>query len=272
MSAPTRPRWVVNVASIGMIVVTLALLLGLAALSGFRGLPTPALPAFVDLEVVSDPTPVPLDPGELTERYGAAVWRVEAAGCGIESIGTAFAIDDLLLVTTRQVTEIDAAPRLVSRDGSRRLDAVVVGFSQDPDLAVLEVRQFLMPTLAWADPAGLTEGEQLVVLGHAAPEHVTLTTIRSFVTEGAVRRAIHAEGLSAADSHGAPALTSEGRVAGMVTVAVGPDGRHLVPVLTTHEHLQGAIETLVEGRPGAEVRCDALGVRAEIPGLGAEPG
>ncbi len=188
-------------------------------------------------------------------------------GCGVESIGTAFAIDDRLLVTNRHVTEIDATPQLVSRDGSRRLDAMVVGWSQDPDLAVLEVRQFVAPTLAWADSAGLTEGELLVAFGYPTPGHdfaVTPTRIRSFVTDGALRHAIRTDGRFDTGNSGGPALTEEGRVAGVVAAFAGSEGDQLVPMLTTHDHLRPTLEALVRARPGVEVRCEDLDPRSHV--------
>ncbi len=158
-------------------------------------------------------------------------------------------------MTTGQVAGIDPGPQVVSQDGRRRLDAVVVGTSDDPDLAILEVQQFLVPTLAWADPSELVEGGQLVVLGTGGAGQdpaFTSVEIRSLVPPGAaVPRAIHAEGLGVGVAPGCPALTAEGRVAGVLTELVAAEGQPPVPLLLTHEH---------------------LGARAQMPGDWAEAG
>lgn len=274
MSAPARSWWVFNVVMIvGVLVMTT---LGVITYVGERNRPPPRVPAFVDLERSRELIPVPVEPATLAHRFGGAVWQVEAAGCGDESIGTAFAVSDRLLVTAGQVAGIDPAPQVVSQDGRRRLDAVVVGTSDDPDLAILEVQQYLVPTLAWADPSELVEGGQLVVLGTggAGQDHVvTPVEIRSLVPAGAaVPRAIHAEGLGVGVGPGSPALTVEGRVAGVLTELLAVEDQPPVPVLLTHEHLREQLELLVAQRPGARVRCEDLGARAQMPGDWAEPG
>lgn len=84
----------------------------------------------------------PTSVSELAAAFGDAVWRVEATGCGIAGGGTAFAVDDRMLVTNWHVVANDDTPVVVSRDG-RRLDGRVVGWSSDPDVALVEVSQDL---------------------------------------------------------------------------------------------------------------------------------
>lgn len=216
----------------------------------------------------ADPPVVALSASEIAARYGDAVWRVEAVGCGVESVGTAFVVGPSLLLTNWHVTVNTTTPRVVSRDGTRRLDAVVVGWSPDPDIAVLAVSEPLGAPLLWADPADLVEGEELVTLGYPVPDHtfaVTRTMVMSFMTQDGVRRAIRTDGLVDQGNSGGPALTTDGRVAGVVTELAGSQGYQLFPVAYTYPALHATVEHIVTTQPGGVPDCDAFARRLGLP-------
>lgn len=260
--ARRRSRWPAIVAAMLMVVVLVATVVGVLAVRAQQA----GEPGLVEAER-TDPAPVPtappsaIDVGLLTERFGAAVWRVEATGCGMESVGTAFVVGDRLLVTNQHVTAVDTSPQVSSLDGSRVLGATVLGWTLDPDLAVLEVAEPLTPVLTWASAAQLADGQRLLVLGYPRPAHAftaTPTAIRRFVTDAGVRRAIVSDAPLVQGNSGGPALTADGRVAGVVTELAGEQGAPLVPVLYTYDHLRDTIAAIVAARRGAVVDCDAV--------------
>lgn len=229
--------------------------------------PTPAPPA--------PPAPAPpvLDADLLVARFGDAVWRVEAQGCGLSSTGTAFVVGERWLVTNWHVTAIDTSPQVVTRDDTRVLQARVLGWSREPDLAVLEVDAPLAPVLGWADPVGLRAGEPILALGFPRPDYrfaATVATIRSFAGAGGNREAIVVDGGLQEGNSGGPALTADGRVAGIVTEAAAVAGGPRTPILYTYTHLAAELERIVATRPGAVVDCDAVGVQPSFPAPGWE--
>jgi hypothetical protein len=197
---------------------------------------------------------------ELARRFGDAVWRVMADGCGGRSSGTAFAVGKRTLITNGHVVNTDMAPRLVSRDGGEVLQGQVLGWSVRPDVAVIRVESDLETRLAWAATDGLEEGQQLVALGYPVPAGdftVTRADILSFQTAGAKREAIRTDGALDQGNSGGPVLTSRGKVAGVVTeMAVSP-GFQTVPLSYTHDHLSATIDELTQDS-GAQADCSAF--------------
>ncbi len=201
---------------------------------------------------------------ELAAEFGDAVWRVEVEGCGIpEASGTAFAIDEHTLITNWHVVTIDTSPHLVSRDGETEITARVVGMNRDPDIAVLETEQALPVTLEWADTESLSEGQHLVALGYPVPAldfSVTSTNIVSFQVEDQSRQAIRSDGNIDYGNSGGPALTSEGRVAGVVTeLDPNLEGVRLLSLIYTHASLEETIERMIEQDEPPEPDCSYLG-------------
>jgi hypothetical protein len=220
----------------------------------------------VPLATAEAPAP-DLSAEELARRYGDAVWRVEATGCGVEATGTAFAIDARTLITNWHVTVVDAAPQLVSRDGETTLQGRVLGWSDQPDVAVIRVDEDLATTVAWTDADDLEEGQPLVALGYPLPATdftVTRGDITSFQTDDGVRQAIRTDAALDKGNSGGPVLTSRGAVAGVVTEMAPSDGFQLVPLAYTYDHLRETIAELSTG-DGVESDCDAAGARPELP-------
>jgi hypothetical protein len=220
------------------------------------------------------PPAVPVPPGgfsaqQLADVFGDAVYRVEAAGCGIDDAsGTAFAISPYHLVTNWHVVVFDTEPVLVSR-GGERLPGHVIGMSQTPDVAVVQVDEPLPRYLEWAPAASLQEGQPLVAMGYPLPAldfTVNQLTIASFETEGDRRTGIRVDGRIDRGNSGGPSLTVDGKVAGVNTSAnVNPGaavgglsggGLQVVPYLAAYDGLQASIDAFLTDTSGTTVPPD----------------
>jgi hypothetical protein len=216
--------------------------------------PRPAPPAPA---VEPDPAAGEHSAQELARKFGDAVWRVEATGCGGFGTGTAFAVDERTLVTNGHVVHTDMAPRLVARDGVTSIAGRVIGWSAEPDVAVIEVDEDLDTILTWEPTDRLEEGQQLVALGYPVPGTdftVTRADILSFQTGGGHREAIRTSGALDKGNSGGPVLTLQGKVAGVVT-RMTEGAFQLVPLSFTHDHLRSTIADLRDQDAAAEPSC-----------------
>jgi hypothetical protein len=223
--------------------------------------PRPAEPEQIQPPIEPRPVEGEFSAQELARRFGDAVWRVEAEGCGAKGTGTAFAVDERTLITNWHVTVFDAAPTLVSRDGGTTLQGRVLGWTEDPDVAVIRVKETLDPQLEWESADALEEGQQLVALGYPVPETdftVTRAHILSFQVRGGQRQAVRTDGALDYGNSGGPALTAAGKVAGVVTEMAESRGFQNVPIAYTHDHLRDTIETL-ERQDGVTADRAAVG-------------
>jgi S1-C subfamily serine protease len=216
-----------------------------------------------------DPTPTEYSAEQLASMFGDAVWKVEARGCDAVSTGSAFAIDERTLITNWHVTVIDPAPTLLSRDGSRELRGRVIGWSEQPDVAVIVVDEDLPVTVDFVEATGLSEGQALVGLGYPAPATdftVTRASIMSFQVVDGQRQAIRADGLLDKGNSGGPVLTSTGNVAGVVTeMADNRGGMQLIPLAYTHDYLRDTIDGILAEPSAVSADCEAAGLRPELP-------
>lgn len=240
--------------------------------------PPEALPPEGDgLGLTADPTPAPtpgptgadptspaggsdLSVEQVAAQWGSSVYRVEADGCGYTSTGSGWVLDDQHVVTNRHVVLSDPQPDLVGRDGAQ-LAGTVVGWAESPDIAVIRVDDGdLNPPLQWAPAAELNEGQQLVSIGYPAPAgdfSVIATSIISFQTLDSARQAIRADGALDRGNSGGPALTRDGRVAGVVTeMAQNPDGLQLVPLIYTADAVQATVDGILAQPGEVEATCD----------------
>ncbi len=100
---------------------------------------------------------------------------------------------------------------------------------------MIEVAEALPVWLPWADTQSLTEGQPLVALGYPVPDlafSVTHADIVTFQTRAGVRRAVRTDGALDRGNSGGPALTADGRVAGVVTeMEANQSGLQLVALL-----------------------------------------
>ena len=188
-------------------------------------------------------------PAELAATFGDAVFRVETQGCGYEGIGSAFAISDHHLVTNWHVVATDVTPVLRSRSGAT-ITGRVIGWSEDPDVAVIEVQSDLEVLLEWAETSDLAEGTELASLGYPLPDHdfsVIPGAVLSFVRKGNRPVAIRTDASVDRGSSGGPALTDQGTVAGVVTqIDLNWEGFQFVPLIVTYEALGDTIDNIVK--------------------------
>lgn len=230
----------------GLVVALVAGLIGSSLGSDADG----ALPTQTT-EVTSPPTTEPDGPlsGEqIAARYGAAVWEVESDGCDELWTGTAFAIDPNHLVTNHHVVVSDTTPTLISRDGVR-ITGRVIGWSERPDVAIIETDELLPKWLEWSPTEDLAEGEPLTVLGYPAPDGdftVTPGTVLSFQVRGSEREAVRSDAAIDRGNSGGPALDGDGQVMGVVTeMAVNDGGFQLVPLIFTHDAVADEIDGIL---------------------------
>jgi hypothetical protein len=196
-------------------------------------------------------TAATLDDAELARRYGSAVYRVDVDVCGLGSVGgTAFAVDPHHLVTNRHVVALgDGVVDLQSRSGDR-LRATVVAATADPDVAVLEVKDALTEHLKFVDAAEVSEGEHIVVLGYPAPEGdfaVTPGVINSFQVRSGERQALRTDAAIDHGNSGGPAITREGKVAGVIT-QFAQDTSQLVGLAFTKAAVNPTVSAGRQGR------------------------
>lgn len=213
------------------------------------------------------PDTAPYSDEELVERFGGAVWRVIARGCGLTSSGTAFAIDQHHLVTNAHVIGVDSNPRLVARSG-RRAQGKVIGVSSVRDVAVIRVEEPLDQFLEWAPAAEISEGAHLLGLGYPVPDAdftATPGTAISFQMAGRERQAIRTDAALDRGNSGGPALDTKGRVVGVVTEMATSDGFQDVPLLFSREALGSHVEHFINDPRSVEADCTDTPVEPAAP-------
>jgi len=216
----------------------------------------------------TETVPVSYTAEELAVEFGAAVWRVQSEGCGEAWTGTAFAIGPDRLVTNHHVVVNDPTPTLYDRDGNT-IETEVIGWSERPDLAILEVENDLDEWLEWSPTEEINEGERLVVLGYPVPDTdftVTPGSVISFQRRSDVREAIRSDAAIDRGNSGGPALDASGRVMGVVTeMALNDGGFQLVPLIFTHDALIDTIDDILDDPEMPEADC------GETDQWGSEP-
>lgn len=187
-----------------------------------------------------EPPTAGVDPGVAALVAGAVV-RVEGQACNLVLEGSGFAVGPETVVTNAHVVAGERATDVYTNDG-RRLDAVVVAFDPDRDLAILHVDGARLSPLGVDDGAPGTVGS---VLGHpgggalrAAPARLERTvTARGtdIYRTSRVDRAVLvlAARLAPGDS-GAPFIDGEGQVIG-VAFAIDPGDATTGYALATSE-------------------------------------
>jgi len=204
---------------------------------------------------------VNLSASEIATRLGDAVYRVETVSCsGAAATGSAWVIDDRHLVTNRHVVADDPEPIMVSRRGER-LNGTVIGWSEEPDIAVVRVEAGTFDTsLKWAATDTLTEGQRIVSLGYPVPGRdfsVTSGSIVSFQKRSGQREAIRADGALDRGNSGSPALTTEGLVAGVVTeIDENAEGLRPVPLIFTRDALASVVERMLTNPETVRADCE----------------
>lgn len=120
---------------------------------------------FDDLRPAPDTGPPPSEipvPPEVVERVTASTGNIEATACGSRYEGSAFTVAPEVMVTNAHVVA-GAEEVVVRRPDGEVLDATVVVFDDDRDLAVLEVPGLGQEPLELAQAE---EGDEGVVIGY----------------------------------------------------------------------------------------------------------
>ncbi len=219
----------------------------------------------------------------LADRAGGAVWLVEADGCGWNSKGSAFAIDERHLVTNRHVVANDSSPMLRSRDG-KQIPGKVIGSAEHPDLAVISTTQDVGADLSFSRES-LGPREPLVVLGYPSPKHVFTAASGRIVsfqgTENDPDEAALTNVPIATGNSGGPGLRDDASVAGVVTLMrLRTAAAERVAIMFTAESIRPTVQRFI-GKPAKVLSTCGLGpdyvppvpktFRIEAPPPTAEP-
>ena len=213
-----------------------------------------------------------MSPADLAEAVGGAVWRVDVDECDSPSSGSAFAISESTLLTNWHVVEFDFEPTVTSRDGAT-LDGRVIGYSIDPDIAVIEVADGELPEwVEFVGPDELREGDPIVSIGYPVP-YVTFTVspgwVTSFVEEDGQRIGIVSDESSDYGSSGGPLFDLRGRVVGVVTEFTPAEGLQPNGVSYTTVALGEVIAEILDDPQDLETSCagSAYGTDADLDAL-----
>jgi hypothetical protein len=202
-----------------------------------------------------------LDERELADSFGNAVFKITTDGCEIVGTCSGFAIDANHIVTNRHVVENDTTPNVVGRDGSV-YDGRVVGWRENPDMAVIRVDGELDTYLEWADSDQLSEGERTVSLGYPLPDHdfsVAPGVVLSIEMNGSHREEIRTDAQLDKGNSGGPTLLADGNVAGVVTVMdLNPSGYQFVPIIIPSNDIVEKVDWILEHPSRPTVDCDEV--------------
>jgi S1-C subfamily serine protease len=120
---------------------------------------------FSGLDPSPDVGPPPAESGldqATLDRVIASTVQVEGPACGRVQEGSGFVVDDGVVVTNAHVVAGEDQTTLLTTNG-RRVDANVVHFDSDRDVAVLVAQDLDLPALPIGDGE---EGDRGAVLGH----------------------------------------------------------------------------------------------------------
>jgi S1-C subfamily serine protease len=201
-------------------------------------------------DVFADPNPTaPIGPPPASSGLTAAtaavvaesVVKVEGIACRKIQDGTGFVVGEDLIATNAHVVAGERTTEVI-RDDGRRLDATVVAFDADRDLALLQVAGLNRPALvlAAADPGdvggvfGHPRGEPLRIAPFAVGRLIDAVG-RNIYDTGLVEREVLevAADLEPGDS-GAPLVNPSGEVVG-ITFAIARDRADVAYALHTDE-------------------------------------
>lgn len=187
------------------------------------------------------PSAIPVSP-DLVERIVASSVKVEASGCGSAFAGSGWTVAGDTIVTNAHVVAGADAVQVLRRDGTR-LDATVVVFDDNRDVAVLQVDGLGLEPL----PFGTADdGEGAATFGHPrgqdevriAPTTVARTiqaTGRDIYGQDRTERQVVILGaqLQQGDS-GSAVVDTDGTVVGTV-FAISPDNPNTAYALANDE-------------------------------------
>lgn len=216
---------------------------------------------FAGLAPTPDLGPPPAQSGlsrALAEQVSRSIVKVEGVACRRIQTGTGFVVGDGMVVTNAHVVAGEATTDLVRDDGTR-VEATVVTFDPDHDLALLVSARLNRPALPIGESAA---GQVGGVFGHplgnplrVAPFQVgrqIVATGRDIYDRGLTQREVLelAASLQHGDS-GSPLVDPTGQVVG-VTFAISPTRPELAYALST-----GELRTLLDRPITGEVSTGA---------------
>ena len=200
---------------------------------------------FGRFEAAPNTGPAPAASGIALDRVArviASTVKVEGIACGRQQEGSGFTVAEDTVVTNAHVVAGEGRTQVLRSDG-RRVEAVVVAFDPDRDLAVLRVRDLGLPPL----PIGsATVGATGAVFGHPRGQDEVE------VSPAVIRQRVEAVGRDLYDSHstrrqvyilaaelepgdsGGGLVDVDGRVVG-VAFAIAPDRPGTAYALTDEE-------------------------------------
>lgn len=200
---------------------------------------------FADLKPSEDVGPPPADSGlppEVVARVLASTVKVEGEACNRLQEGSGFAAAPDTIVTNAHVVAGEKKTTVIRPDG-KRLEATIVVFDKDRDLAVLKVRNLGQNPLAIGDSKtgsngavfGHPGGQDEVRVAPAALRQRVQAVGRDLYDQGETRRDVWilASALRPGDSGGA--LVDSGGVVVGVAFAIAPDREGTAYALTTKE-------------------------------------
>ena len=232
----------------------------LAALQSFVGTRFPEVFADLDPAPATQPPPAAIPvPGTVVDRVLASTVKVEAAGCAASFAGSGWTVAADTVVTNAHVVAGADEVRVLRADGTR-LDATVVVFDDDRDVAVLLVEGLASPAL----PLGTADDEEgAATFGHPLGQDRTRVAPSSVArTIDAVGRDIYGEDrierrvvvvaaqLLQGDS-GSAVVDADGTVVGTV-FAISPDDPDTAYALANSE-VRAALDA--PRTPGETGRC-----------------
>jgi len=169
--------------------------------------------------------PAGFSPVELRRSLGDAVVPLLLDGCGTTRTATGVAIAPNQLLTSADVARLDASPSL--QLPSVFTSGRTVGVARQRGIAVVEVTKGLPDYLGWADPDAITPGLAVIVVGYEAlGDPVTVPArIDEVIEVGGVATTATISGDLPDGVSGAPAVTEDGRIAGVVTAVDSASGQ-----------------------------------------------
>jgi S1-C subfamily serine protease len=199
---------------------------------------------FADLAPTPALGPPPAATGlsqETAEQVARSVVRVEGVACRRIQDGTGFVVEPGLVATNAHVVAGESVTELIRDDGTR-VDATVVVFDPDRDLALLEAPGLDRPPLpvAVARPGdvggvfGHPRGEPLRVAPFAVARLLDATGRNIYGSQLVEREVLEVAADLAPGDSGSPLVNAEGEVVG-VTFAIARDRPSVAYALQTTE-------------------------------------
>jgi S1-C subfamily serine protease len=164
-----------------------------------------------------------LTPAQIAQKTGPAVVFITADTAAGESVGSGFIVDPLgTVVTSLHVVEGATAIRVKLASGLAYDHVRVRAFDDRADLAILQLAGFGLPSVALGDSGSLRPGAPVVVLGNPRGREggISLGRVRRMRMLDTGLKVIETDANADRGSSGAPLVTTDGRVVGVLSFKV----------------------------------------------------